>query len=56
MFGLLGIIFGIILFLVGGFLVIFFPSTEEHQGDTFSIVGILLGFIFLIAGFFLVFF
>jgi hypothetical protein len=56
MFGWIGIIIGILFFLVGGFLVIFFPSSEEHQGDTFSITGIVLGFILLIAGFFLIFF
>ena len=56
MFGWLGIAVGILFFLVGGFLVVFFPSTEEHQGDTFSITGIVIGFILLVAGFFLVFF
>ena len=56
MFGWIGIVLGIILFLVGGFLVVFFPSTSEHQGDTFSFTGIFMGLIFLVAAFFLVFF
>ena len=56
MFGWIGIIIGILLFLIGGFLVVFFPSTEEHQGNTFGLSGIILGFILLIAAFFLVFF
>jgi hypothetical protein len=56
MFGWLGIIIGILLFLIGGFLVVFFPSTEEHQGETFGLTGVILGFILLIAAFFLVFF
>lgn len=56
MFGWLGIAIGILLFLIGGFLVVFFPSTEEHQGDTFGLTGVILGFILLIAAFFLVFF
>lgn len=56
MFGWLGIIIGILLFLIGGFLVVFFPSTWEHQGDIFSLTGIILGLILLIAAFFLVFF
>ncbi len=55
MFGWLGIIIGILLFLLGGFLVVFFPSSEEHQGDSFSLTGVIMGFIFLIAAFFLVF-
>jgi len=56
MFGWLGIAIGILLFLIGGFLVVFFPSTKEHQGDTFGLTGVILGFILLIAAFFLVFF
>ena len=55
MFGWIGIIIGILFFLIGGFLVVFFPSTEEHQGDSFSITGVAIGIILLIAGFFLVF-
>jgi len=56
MFGWIGIVIGILFFLIGGFLVVFFPSTEEHQGDSFSLTGILIGFILLIVAFFLVFF
>lgn len=56
MFGWLGIAIGILFFLIGGFMVFFFPSTEEHQGDNFGITGVVLGLILLIAAFFLVFF
>jgi len=56
MFGLLGIAVGILLILVGGFLVFFFPSTKEHQPPPFDLVGVVLGFIFLIIGILLVLF
>lgn len=55
MFGLLGTILGIILIIVGGFLVVFFPATLEHQSQEFSVVGIVLGLIFLIVGVVLIF-
>ncbi len=55
MFGALGIVLGILLILLGGFLVLFFPMTEEHQASEFTKTGVVLGFIFLIIGAFLVF-
>ncbi len=50
MFGWIGFLVGIFFILVGGFLVLFFPSTEEHQPDTFAVTGIVLGLILIIAG------
>lgn len=55
MFGLLGIIIGILLLLVGMFLVFFFPTTTEHQPQTMSYAGIFLGIVCLVGGFVLVF-
>ena len=55
MFGILGILVGIVLILIGGFLVFFFPGTEEHQWPPFDIVGVVLGFILIIIGGVLVF-
>ncbi|MBU0953331.1 MAG: hypothetical protein KKA90_02840 [Nanoarchaeota archaeon] len=47
LFGLTGGVVGVILLLLGVFLVFFFPGTAEHQGSTFSTTGIILGIIFL---------
>jgi hypothetical protein len=55
MFGILGTVVGILFILLGGYLVIFFPSTTVHQTESFSVVGIIMGFIFLVAGVVLVF-
>lgn len=55
MFGLFGTIIGIILLVVGGYLVVFFPATIEHQTESVSIVGIVFGIVLLIAGGILIF-
>lgn len=55
MFGILGILVGIVLILIGGFLVFFFPGAMEHQPPPFDVVGVVLGFILIIAGGVLVF-
>lgn len=55
MFGILGILAGILCILVGGFLVFMFPHPTRHQPEQMGIVGIVLGFILLIIGFVLVF-
>ncbi len=49
-FGLAGIIAGILMLLVGFFLVFLFPTTGEHQTDQFGIVGVVLGVILLLLG------
>ena len=55
MFGIIGILVGLLLIVVGGFLVFFFPSAWEHQPDPFGWVGVVLGFILIIIGGVLVF-
>ncbi len=54
MFGLLGVIVGIILIIVGGYMFFFMPMTIEHQ-EGFGISAVIIGLIFMIAGFVLVF-
>ncbi|MBI4181673.1 MAG: hypothetical protein HY520_01770 [Candidatus Aenigmarchaeota archaeon] len=55
MFGLSGLLAGILLLLAGIFLVFFFPGVTEHQPEADAYTGIVLGIIFLIAGAVLVF-
>ena len=55
MFGIVGILVGLLLIVMGGFLVFFFPNTGEHQAPPFDVVGVVMGFIFLIIGGLLVF-
>jgi len=55
MFGLLGTVIGLILVVLGGYMVVFFPSTLEHQSEQFSIIGIVMGLVFLIIGAVLIF-
>ncbi len=49
-FGLAGIIIGILMILVGFFLVFMFPTTTVHQGEKFGIVGIIMGIVLLMLG------
>ena len=42
MFGWIGLLVGILFILLGGFLVVFFPGTQEHQPPPFGVVGVLL--------------
>lgn len=55
MFGFPGFVLGILLILMGVFLVFFFPTTTEHQPESFGFTGIAMGIIFLVIGFVLVF-
>ncbi len=53
-------VLGVLLILVGGFLLIFFPAVPEHQnveqmGFSMDVVGVLVGIILLIIGGFLLF-
>ncbi len=50
MFGLLGQIIGIIIIIIGGFLLFFLHAPEEHQPTEFSISFIVLGLILIIVG------
>jgi hypothetical protein len=51
---LLGIL-GVIFLLLGGFMVLFFPFTAEHQGDEFQVAGPVIGLVLLVVGGVLVF-
>ena len=55
MFGWLGLIIGIILLVLGGYLVFFFPRAVEYQTEKLSTIGIVWGFIFLTIGAILIF-
>jgi uncharacterized YccA/Bax inhibitor family protein len=52
---LVGKVVGVVLLLLGVFLVIFFPWITKHQPESFGKSGILLGLIFLVIGLFLLF-
>jgi hypothetical protein len=55
MFGIGGLILGIILILVGLFMAFLFPGVAIHQTESFGRSGIVMGFILLIIGGILVF-
>lgn len=55
MWGFLGIVVGILLILIGGFLMFLFPGAPEHQTESFSLVGVVLGFILIVIGGLLIF-
>jgi hypothetical protein len=55
MFGLIGLIAGIILILISVFLIFFFPSTAELQSYSFGKNGVLFGFLLLFIGIVLLF-
>ena len=50
MFGWLGIVLGILLILIGGFMVFFLPTTEKHQPESMAWTGVIVGIVFLIIG------
>jgi hypothetical protein len=56
MFGILGFFIGILLGAFGLFMVVFFPNTQEHQAESFTVAGIVIGIISLVIGFLLIFF
>jgi hypothetical protein len=49
-FGLTGLLAGIVLLLLGFFLVFLFPTTTVHQTEKFGVLGIVLGVLFLLIG------
>ncbi len=55
MFGMKGIIGGIVLIIIGIFFVFIFPGASSYQPEKFSIVAILLGLILIITGVILIF-
>ena len=56
MFGLGGLIVGVLLLLWGVYMLFFFPAFVEHQSAQFSRNGIIFGLIVLFIGILLVFF
>lgn len=62
MFGLLGLVIGILMILMGGFLVFFFPFVDKFQnqmpsgagGASFDVAGVILGLVLIFFGFALV--
>ena len=55
MFGVTGIIAGILMIIIGGLLVFFFPSATEYQPSDFGIIVIVVGFVMIILGGILIF-
>ena len=55
MFGLAGIIGGILLILIGAGMVFFFPSSRTYQPQQFNVIIIVLGFVLIILGGLLIF-
>jgi hypothetical protein len=55
MFGIFGIVGGIVLILAGIFLFFLMPGPESYQPDSFSIVIIVLGILCMIFGALLIF-
>ncbi len=54
-FGFWGVIIGIILIFIGGFLFFLFPGTAEHQPAEFTVSGIIIGLVLIIVGGLLIF-
>ena len=50
MFGLGGMVAGILLILVGGALIFFFPSAVKYQPQDMGILVIIVGFVMVIIG------
>jgi len=55
MFGLWGLVFGVLLLAFGVFAVFFFPSSSTHQESELAIGGVIMGVISLLIGAALVF-
>jgi hypothetical protein len=55
MFGLTGIIIGIILVVLGGALALIGPGPERYQGSDFGIVFVFTGIIMVLVGIILMF-
>ncbi len=55
MFGLTGVIVGIILIVIGGALVFFFPASSQYQPQEFGIAAVVAGFVMIILGAIMVF-
>ena len=56
MFGIIGLIIGILLILWGLYMIVFFPVQDQTQPEDIGIIGIVFGFVVLGIGIALVFF
>lgn len=56
MFGWIGTIVGILLILLGGYMVLFFPFVSEEQADSLALTSIVTGFVLIVIGGVLIFF
>ena len=56
MFGFVGFFLGILSAAFGLFMILFFPSIQEHQDENFTISGIVIGIVCLVIGFVLMFY
>ncbi|MFH1294830.1 MAG: hypothetical protein ABIH90_02715 [Candidatus Aenigmatarchaeota archaeon] len=54
-FGWLWSLAGILFLLLGGYMLLFFPFTAQHQGEEFQVSGPVIGFVLVLIGGFLVF-
>ena len=50
MFGLGGFVAGILMILIGGALIFFFPSAVKYQPDEMGIIIVVVGFVMAIVG------
>ncbi len=55
MFGITGVIAGIIMIIIGGLLVFFFPSASIYRPQEFDIAIVVAGFVMIILGAIMVF-
>ena len=55
MFGLSGIIGGLILIIIGGLMVFLFPGSSNYQPKDMSMFVVIVGFIMIIIGGILIF-
>ena len=55
MFGLGGIIAGIVLVIIGGAMVFFIPSATTYQRGEMTTMGVVIGFVLIILGAIIIF-
>ena len=55
MFGIAGVIAGVVLILLGGLIMFLFPGSDKYQPDDFSVVMVVVAIVMIILGGILVF-